>query len=108
MGPVSTADTFSCPNPAWCVADHARDQGDDHVCSSDDRVLFTGQEGTAVSARLVHFGTDGGPYDGSYVALEHGDLDGLLITHEELRVLIQRLQALDRQLDAAGRPEPPG
>ena len=102
MATVSTADAFSCPNPSWCVADHAGDQGDDHVCTSQDRVLFTGQEGTAVSARLVHFRTGGGPYEGSYVALEHGDLDGLLITRDELRVLIERLQALDRQLDPGG------
>ena len=109
MATISTTGTFSCPNPAWCVVDHARDQDGDHVCSSDDRVLFTGQEGTPVSARLVHFRTDGGPFDGSYVALEHGDLDGLLITSDELRALIERLEAMERQLEpgrTAGRDDP--
>jgi hypothetical protein len=99
MATISTTDALDCPHAAWCVADHTGDQEGDHVCSSDDRVLFTGHEGTSVSARLVRFRTGGGPYDGSYVAMEHGDLDSLLITSDELRALIERLEALERQLE---------
>ena len=55
-----TTATWTCPNPAWCRADHRRDRmdsGADHECAGADVVLLD-DDGQPVRLALRYLSSD--------------------------------------------------
>lgn len=50
---MTTADTYTCPNPTWCTVDHAGDRHGEHICESGDLVLCDARTGQPVVAEAT-------------------------------------------------------
>lgn len=104
---------YTCPNPTWCITDHAEEHDGEHVCDNGIHVLCKDKEGKAVVAEAAYRVVDDDVADASGPSLpgwtdssvrigtvgpRFGYLEEIKLDRDQLRVLIERLQALERQL----------